>query len=286
MTTLLKFSFLFISLLMCIDSYACTLTFQKKGSLTKYTYNELPKFIVNEIRPAVSKVPDTDRYSIYVRNECKSDETEKSTIFTFSVQRNTVYLKAVNDVLLCVPEYSTEKKRFYCDQKQYDYESYKGGNNSLYINELVAKKYATLLSKITSKSQLIQAWNSSDSTDKNEIENAVRTFAMLLAESTRFDNVLNDLTCSIQTQESLFYMKHWILYHNWGTITQFITDHNQEELNHSGVYLGAGKLFVPVTNEMVKQFDKDLIEHPENHEDKSSDGKNYDIPTWLPACQI
>ncbi|ECE6019980.1 hypothetical protein DL121_17385 [Salmonella enterica subsp. enterica] len=109
---------------------------------------------------------------------------------------------------------------------------------------------------------------------------------MLLAESTRFDNVLQDLTCAIQRDESLYYMKYWVLYHNWGTITQYITDHDKDELNNTKVYFGAGKLFVPVNDKMVKKFDSDLVEHPADHEDKSPDGKNQDIPDWEPVCQI
>lgn len=260
---------------------ACSLMFNIDGDQRKYSYTQLPEFINNELRTRVKHTnDDQDRYKIIISSQCEALDNTKSNKISFTIQKNTVYIKSVNDIPLC--EEKNIDGKLDCVKGKYNYVSYKGGAN-IDINEQTALSAVNILANISTAEQLAKA-NQSVSEEKR-IHDSVRLFAMLLAESTRFDYVLDDIACSIKLKDKIQFMDYWYLVHNWATITSRVVN-CAKDLKPASAHDGAGKLFVPVTRDMIPFYNKNIDTCKPDSDTVTDDGKNRPIETRVPKCDL
>ncbi|AOE65174.1 nucleoside deaminase [Pseudomonas corrugata] len=272
-------AFIFILGLVCSAADACEVYFNIVGDPDSYEYRRLPEFIRNEMRPRVKGSSNQDRYGLQIQSLCSSASEEKPLIATFKVQPNNVYLKEINELPLCVEDATGR-----CLKNSYDYVAYDGGAK-LKINEEEALKQLQVLSEIDSLDDL----GTTDQAKQENIHNAVRFFAMLLAESTRFDYVLDDLTCATASGSALQFDDYWKLVHNWGSISKAVKlkRNEAEKLKAPATYQGAGDLFVPITRSMVPFFNGFLPSVANDPDWKpSDDGRNLVVPERTPSCTL
>lgn len=271
----------FVSLL-GMNCQACDLTFQVVGDPDQYTYETLPAFIREEIRPRVKAGSDSERYGLQIQYACAPPNSSSSLSAIFKIQPNTIYLKDVNELPLCVEK--IENGRTVCDHTKYNYVDYKGGA-PLEIDKASVIQALRALSETTSTSDL----ETVDAAKRSAIHNAVRLFAMLLAESARFDYVLDDLTCAIGNGASLHFMDYWGLVHNWATIARAVGQSGEagEALKAPATFKGAGSLFVPITRPMVPFFNGFLpsVQGKPGWE-TTADGKNKLVDLREPSCSL
>lgn len=266
--------------LFATPTFACELFFNLEGEDKKYPYQSLPQFVREKVRMAVKDTEDElDRYKIAVNYTCAEKTTQAYTA-KFTVQKNTIYIKAVNDIPLC--KESPTPKGLRCDKEHYDFVGYKGGAD-ITIDENAAVAALRAISSVVSVADLESAFE--DSERRKEIHDAIRLFAFILAESARFDYVLDDIACSIETGKPVKFMDYWGLMHNWLTISTKVANDNPA-LKPATARNGAGSLFVPVTQKMVDFFNAELIRNPPNPEDTSASGKNLPIPPRKFTCEM
>lgn len=269
-----------LMMLACVNAQACELVFRVVGDPDSYPYERLPEFVQKEMRPRVAPGDDSDRYGLQIQYICDPKSGEQSLNAIFKIQPNTVYLKDVNELPLCVEDSSTKR----CVSGKYNYVDYKGGS-PLVISRSETINALRALSAISSQSDL----ETSDPVRRSAIHNAVRLFAMQLAEATRFDYVLDDLTCAVASGDSVKFMDYWGLVHNWGTISRVISQGgpDAQQLKSSETYKGGGTLFVPITRRMVPYFNAFLPTVQGKPDWKpTSDGKNKVIDLRSPACAL
>jgi hypothetical protein len=262
------------------NASACSLGFQIDGDPTFYAYNDLPAFIVQKLRPSLAKTTDNDRYNLRVSYRCDPGDAGQAMSMVFNVEKNTMYLKEVNGVPLCIDV--SQNGHTECAKGQYNYESYNGGAR-LAIDEATVIDALQTLSRISDQTQLADAAVSPAT--EAPIHNAVRTFAMLLAETTRFDYVLDDLTCSIKSQGSIQFMDYWGLVHNWATISERVQQ-SDRSLIPADAHYGSGQVFIPITRDMIPFFNQSLVDDPPAPSQLSGDGKNQPIPVRPLACDL
>ncbi|PTS85765.1 hypothetical protein DBR00_08375 [Pseudomonas sp. HMWF032] len=261
-------------------SAACNLSFFIQGDPTRYSYPEISDFIREKIRGNVKSTTDEqDRYNVIISSDCGA-QTQNNHSATLTFQKNTIYIKELNGVPLC--KESMTPKGLRCERTAYNFVDYKGGAR-LSIDEKSATSALDVISSVSTIQDLEAANQAPEK--KQDIHNAIRLFAMLLAESARFDYVLNDLECASKSTAPIQFMDYWTLVHNWGTITSRVTTY-APDLKPSGSKNGVGKLFVPVTPEMVSFFNNDLQKRPPTPEDITTDGKNTEIPIRTPSCEL
>ncbi|WP_428508544.1 nucleoside deaminase [Roseateles sp.] len=267
-------------LLACVNVQACELVFRVVGDPDSYPYEKLPEFVRKEMRPRVAQGADSDRYGLQIQYVCDPQSGEQSLSAIFKIQPNTVYLKDVNELPLCVEDPAAKR----CVPGKYNYVDYKGGS-PLFIGRSETINALRALSGISSQSDL----ETNDPTRQIAIHNAVRLFAMQLAEATRFDYVLDDLTCAVASGDSVKFMDYWGLVHNWGTISRVISQGGPDalKLKSSETYKGGGALFVPITRQMVPYFNAFLPTVQGKPDWKpTNDGKNKVIDLRSPACAL
>ncbi|MEW5669095.1 deaminase [Pseudomonas putida] len=277
------FGLIFISVSLFLSqavSANCKLSFFIQGEPTRYTYPEISDFIREKIRENTTPTADEkDRYNVTISSDC-GVQTENNHSATLTFQRNTIYIKDLNGVPLC--KEGPTPKGLRCERNSYNFVDYKGGSK-ISINESSAVDALNAISSISTTQDLEEAFKTPEKS--NDIHNAIRLFAMLLAESARFDYVLNDIECASKSDSAIQFMDYWILVHNWGTITSRVTTYAPDLKPHEARN-GVGKLFVPVTPEMVTFFNNDLHKRPPNPDEITTDGKNTEVPTRHPTCDL
>jgi len=265
LTTALAMSIVLAS---AAGSKACDLTFKlHEGGGAPYGVRQIPEFVKDKIRPSLSK--DTSYFHIVGINQCQDSADSVS----LTLQKSNYYVLFLND---SIPLQVKGKNG-------YDYVAYKGGAYIGIDSARIVESFRTL-SKVPSQAYLFHA--SKDSAQEKVIHDAVRTFAFVFAEASRFDYVLNGLACglhkdSANQEHPVQFMDYWILLHNWSTINTVITDSAPQLMAHP-TYHGSRKLFAPVTWPMVSYFDDYLVRHPTT--DTTKDGKNKHIPI-MDSCK-
>jgi len=262
------------------SAQACELKFGVVGDADAYSYEALPDFIRNEMRPRVKPGGDSERYGLQIQYVCDPDSEEKSLSAIFKIQPNTVYLKDLNELPLCIE--NQPKGR--CDPKRYNYVDYAGGAPLVIDRESIIGALR-VLSGTVHQSDL----ETTDPDRQAAIHNAVRLFAMLLAEATRFDYVLDDLSCTVSGGSELKFMDYWGLVHNWASIARAVSQGGEAaaQLKAEQTYQGPGILFVPITRSMVPYFDEFLpgVAGKPGWE-TTHDGKNMPVETREPSCVV
>ena len=261
--------------------FACELSFGVDGESVKYSYAKISNFIREKIRENVKQTSnELERYRVVITDECSPSESEKTVSAKLTIQKNTIYLKELNDAPLC--KESMTSKGLRCEKGKYNFVDYQGGAN-LSIDELAIKKSLRVIAGISTVSEMEDI--NANSVRKQEVHNAIRLFAMLLAESARFDYVLDDIDCAIKEKGAIHFMDYWILVHNWGTIASLVTN-EAPAMELPTTHKGGGNLFVPITREMVTFFNKKLLENPPSSKDTTTDGKNKTIPSRALSCDL
>lgn len=265
--------------ILATQAVACNVYFNIKGESDKYNYQHVADFIKLKIRANVSPTQDEfDRYHVVVGRDCAPGDEEQSTSATITLQRNNVYIKELNGSPLCAEKMTPDGYR--CEKGKYNFVDYKGGAD-ISINEDSISKSLNEISKIASTADLEAANNNQDT--KLKVHNAIRLLAMLLAESARFDYVLDDIECIEGNNKTINFMDYWTLVHNWGTITSRVKRFSPEMLSPE-TKQGAGSLFVPVTREMVGFFNANLTANPPAPDSITPDGKNKPVPIREKSC--
>lgn len=260
-------------------AHACDVEFKVAGDATTYSYEKLPQFVVERVRELVSATTDEmDRYNVVISTTCNSAAPE---VATFSIQKNTIYLKELNGVPLC-PEEKTDRG-LRCIKGRYNYVDYKGGSKALVASKAAVAQAIQTLSSVKTTDDLEAA--NTNVAAKQKMHDAVRLFALLLAESARFDYVLDDIKCSAASGASIKFMDYWTLVHNWGTITAFVRN-SRPDLRPPFAKSGVGSLFVPVTRQMVPVFNQYLVKNPPQPGNVTPDGKNKPVPLREAACAL
>jgi tRNA(adenine34) deaminase len=112
---------------------------------------------------------------------------------------------------------------------------------------------------------------------------------MLLAETARFDYVLDDLTCAVASGGAIDFMQYWDIVHNWASIARAVKagGAQTESLKATETYYGCGSLFVPITRGMVPYLNAFLPTVQCKPEWKpTKDGKNLPVVVRQPACDL
>lgn len=261
--------------------YACGLSFSVEGEQVSYPYSRLTDFIRDKIRANVTPTNnELERYRIIVTNLCSPAEAEKTISASLTIQKNTVYIKELNGIPLCKEKMTSSG--LHCEKGQYNFVDYKGGA-ALIINEETTQKALHAVADISLISQLEEINSIPDR--QNEVHNAIRLFAMLLAESSRFDYVLDDLDCAIRSKGFINFMDYWGLVHNWGTIASRVSK-KIPAMEGPNTKKGVGSLFVPITRDMVSYFNNSLNDDPPHPEDVTPDGKNKAVSIRTPNCNL
>lgn len=252
---------------------SCDLEFDIKGDNTLYNYENVGDFIKQKVRPSLKDISNnSERFILEIKSKCEQETTKAE----FGIQANNYYLKTINDVPLCV-----EDKDSKCTRGQYNFVDYKGGAN-ITINKDDLVSDTITLSKIKNEQDLKNAFSSEYERDK--IHNAVRRFAFLIAESARFDYVLDDIECAVANNQPIKFMDYWVLLHNWSSISTRVQACNASLKNENTIN-SVGSLFAPVTREMVDFFNKNIAENPPEIAEQSGDGKYKSIPIRSKVCE-
>jgi len=263
---------------------ACDLTFRIEGQVTKYTFHQIGAMIDDAIRANVTPTKDdNDRYKLVISNECDGQPAPPADTATFSIQHNTIYLEEINDLPLCdqqVLHKPGHPDRLVCAAGGYNFVDYQHQSLQMPINEASAVDALKVLANLRSVTDLSGA----DQATGKRIHDAVKLYAMVIAEAARFDYVANDLQCAATSGGSIQFADYWTLIHNWGTSSAFVQS-SRPDLEGASTKRGVGDLIVPITREMVQAFDAELTAHPRPNE-TTPDGKNTVIPLRTPTCDL
>lgn len=199
----------------------CSFSFSYKaenGESSNYPIENIREFVVNEIRPSISK--NEARNIIYAKRKCQAmpDETVK-----IEVQSDDYYITNVKGTEVGEDVYRYDDKNMRIDKNTFSY----------YFEK--SKSFDTL--------------------SKTEQSNVLKMFAYVFAESARFEETekrLDDIFkngCSVNWNESR------TAFRRWAVLSKYSAENKINDHKYSGGK--NGNLFSPIRSAVVEAYNRD-----------------------------
>lgn len=258
------------------SSQACESFFSTDANpTTQYPSKQLATFVTKEFRPLLKKTDTLDRFVVLMSYRCpgQPNETKEARL---TVQKSNYYIMDLNGIPLQCGAENVPADVKQCGALNYDYVRYT--RVSWKLSTPVIDDQVKRASAYTSITQFAGA-----STDPASLElhDIVRTFALVLAESARFEEVMGKVALIGQGCAQNF-EQFWPIVHNWATISHAVT--NRKMSLPAGTLVGGSGLLAPITGDMRIFFNDDIAKYPADHHPAPETGKDIPVPDLPKVC--
>jgi hypothetical protein len=241
----------------------------------QYSSKDLAAFVTKEFRPHLKNTSTSDRFIVVMTYKCNGQPAATKQA-KLTIQKSNYYIMDLNGIPLQCGEENVPADVKQCGALNYNYVSYTRVPWKLSTSVIDDQvKHAAAYTSITQFSGAPL-----DPSSKG-LHDIVRTFALVLAESARFEEVLAKVArigegCSQNFEE------FWPIVHNWGTISHTVV--KQKMPLPAGTLTGSFGLVAPITVEMRTFFNADIAKHPGDHHPIPKTGKDMPVPDLPNVC--